>query len=100
LERHIKFSIFGLFIFLTSCYSEDFLKDELLSDTSIDFLYSSEEGISNAVVGLYSINREPYERDWFNGAIPLILTAKSDNEPRHLCDLAKLIGRVQDAEHL
>lgn len=78
MERHIKFSIFGLFIFLTSCYSEDFLKDELLSDTSIDFLYSSEEGISNAVVGLYSINREPYERDWFNGAIPLILTAKSD----------------------
>ncbi len=65
-------------MFLDGCYPDDFLKDELLSDTSVEFLYNSEEGISNAVVGLYSINREPYERDWFNGAIPLILTAKSD----------------------
>lgn len=63
---------------LGSCYPDDFLKDELLSDTSVEFLYNSEEGISNAIIGLYSINREPYERDWFNGAIPLILTAKSD----------------------
>ena len=23
-------------------------------------------------------SREPYQRDWFNGAIPLILQAKSD----------------------
>lgn len=65
-------------LFMNSCYPDDFLKDELLSETSVEFLYNSEEGIANAVVGLYSINREPYERDWFNGAIPLILTAKSD----------------------
>ena len=31
-----------------------------------------------AVVGLYSLNREPYQRDWFNGAIPMILQDKSD----------------------
>jgi len=74
----IKLFVFIIAVQLSSCYSDDFLKDELLSDTSIDFLYNSEEGISNAVVGLYSLNREPYERDWFNGAIPLILTAKSD----------------------
>ena len=34
--------------------------------------------LANAVVGLYSLNREPYQRDWFNGAIPMILQAKSD----------------------
>ena len=62
----------------TSCYQEDFLKDQLLSKNSVDFLYSSPDGIGNAVVGLYSLNREPYQRDWFNGAIPLILQAKSD----------------------
>jgi len=62
----------------TSCYQDDFLKDQLLSKNSVDFLYSSPDGIGNAVVGLYSLNREPYQRDWFNGAIPLILQAKSD----------------------
>lgn len=76
-----KFKFLLLFIglgFINSCYHEDFLKDELLSNNSVDFLYSSPEGIANAVVGLYSLNREPYQRDWFNGAIPLILQAKSD----------------------
>jgi len=63
---------------ITSCYKEDFLKDELLANNSVEFLYSSPQGIANAVVGLYALNREPYQRDWFNGAIPLILQAKSD----------------------
>ena len=65
-------------LFVSSCYQDDFLKDELLSNNSVDFLYSSSDGIANAVVGLYSLNREPYQRDWFNGAIPMILQAKSD----------------------
>jgi hypothetical protein len=63
---------------VTSCYQDDFLKDELLAKNSVEFLYSSPQGIGNAVVGLYALNREPYQRDWFNGAIPLILQAKSD----------------------
>jgi len=70
--------VFVVLGFTNSCYQEDFLKDELLSNNSVDFLYSSSEGIANAVVGLYALNREPYQRDWFNGAIPLILQAKSD----------------------
>ena len=74
-------SIFLLFISV-SC-NEDFLKDELLSDTSVDFLYSSPEGLANAVVGLYVLQRQPYEQStWqnasWNGMIPLVLTAKSD----------------------
>lgn len=79
MKTRLYFTFISSFFFLfVSCYKDDFLKDELLSNTSVDFLYNSEEGIANAVVGLYSINREPYERDWFNGAIPLVLTAKSD----------------------
>ena len=76
-QMRLIFFTFSL-LFTTSCYQEDFLKDELLSNNSVDFLYSSSDGIANAVVGLYSLNREPYQRDWFNGAIPLILQAKSD----------------------
>ncbi len=77
--KKIKIYISTLFlVLLSSCYQDDFLKDELLSNNSVDFLYSSSDGIANAVVGLYSLNREPYQRDWFNGAIPLILQAKSD----------------------
>jgi hypothetical protein len=65
-------------LFTSSCYDDDFLKDELLSSTSIDFLYSSSDGIANAVIGLYALNRERVEGDWENGAFPLILQAKSD----------------------
>ncbi|MCY4562311.1 MAG: RagB/SusD family nutrient uptake outer membrane protein [Flavobacteriaceae bacterium] len=68
--------------FFFAC-DEDFLKDELLSDTSVDFLYSSADGLANAVVGLYVLQRQPYEQSTFqnaswNGMIPLVLTAKSD----------------------
>jgi hypothetical protein len=77
LQMRLLFLTFSLF-FVSSCYQDDFLKDELLSNNSVDFLYSSSDGIANAVVGLYSLNREPYQRDWLNGAIPLILQAKSD----------------------
>src|SRR5690606_1545349 len=64
-------------ILFTSC-DKDFLKDELRSDTSVDFLYSTPEGLENAVVGLYALNRNIYQDQSLNGAFPLILQAKSD----------------------
>ncbi|GAA4268800.1 RagB/SusD family nutrient uptake outer membrane protein [Hyunsoonleella aestuarii] len=54
------------------------MKDELLSDTSVDFLYTTPEGLESAVVGLYTLNRQLYEDRSLNGAYPLILQAKSD----------------------
>ena len=65
-------------LFFTFSCSEDFLKDELLSDTSVDFLYSSAQGLEAAVVGLYTLNRQIYEDISLNGTVPLILQAKSD----------------------
>ncbi|MBO0343100.1 RagB/SusD family nutrient uptake outer membrane protein [Flagellimonas profundi] len=62
---------------LTSC-EKDLLEDELLSDTSVDFLYTTPEGLENAVVGLYTLNRNIYQDLSLNGTIPLILQAKSD----------------------
>ncbi|MFA9391164.1 MAG: RagB/SusD family nutrient uptake outer membrane protein [Prolixibacteraceae bacterium] len=70
-------ALFALLLFTFSC-SDDFLKDELLSDTSVDFLYSTPEGLESAVVGLYTLNRQIYEDLNLNGANPLILQAKSD----------------------
>jgi hypothetical protein len=70
-------SIFILALMFTSC-GDDFLKDELLSDISVDFLYSTPEGLESAVVGLYTLNRQIYEDNSLNGAYPLILQAKSD----------------------
>jgi hypothetical protein len=71
------FAILITLTLFTSC-EEDFLEDKLLSDTSVDFLYSSSEGLENAVVGLYTLNRRIYEDGRLNGTIPLILQAKSD----------------------
>lgn len=76
---NLKTSIITLFlgVIFTSC-GDDFLKDELLSDTSVDFLYSTPQGLESAVVGLYTLNRQLYEDNSLNGAYPLILQAKSD----------------------
>ncbi|MFT5386142.1 MAG: hypothetical protein ACI81W_003554, partial [Saprospiraceae bacterium] len=70
-------SILIIALMFTSC-SDDFLKDELLSDTSVEFLYSTPEGLESAIVGLYTLNRQIYEDNSLNGAFPLILQAKSD----------------------
>ncbi|MDF1697502.1 MAG: RagB/SusD family nutrient uptake outer membrane protein [Saprospiraceae bacterium] len=76
---HINKSIWVLvFAFFFSACGDDFLKDELLSDTSVEFLYSTPEGLENAVVGLYTLNRQIYEDNSLNGSFPLILQAKSD----------------------
>lgn len=64
-------------VLFSSC-GDNFLKDELLSDTSVDFLYSTPQGLESAVVGLYTLNRQLYEDNSLNGAYPLILQAKSD----------------------
>ncbi|HSI69441.1 MAG TPA: RagB/SusD family nutrient uptake outer membrane protein [Gillisia sp.] len=69
--------IFITILLFTSC-EKDFLDDKLLSDTSVEFLYSSPEGLESAVVGLYALNRTIYEDNRLNGTIPLILQAKSD----------------------
>ena len=74
-KKIISMMIFALIF--TSC-GDDFLKDELLSDTSVDFLYSTPQGLESAVVGLYTLNRQIYEDKNLNGSTPLILQAKSD----------------------
>lgn len=76
LMKSIPILIIAL-MFTSSC-GDDFLADELLSDTSVDFLYSTPQGLESAVVGLYTLNRQIYEDNSLNGAYPLILQAKSD----------------------
>ena len=57
-------------VMLCGSCEKDFLEDKLLSDTSVEFLYSSPEGLESAVVGLYSLNRTIYEDNRLNGTIP------------------------------
>ena len=64
-------ALVAMFLFI-SC--EEYLEDELLSDTSVDFLYSSPESLEKAVVGLYSLNRNRYNSSF----TVQILQAKSD----------------------
>lgn len=71
------YTILGCVLLFTSC-QEDFLEDKLLSNTSVDFLYSTPQGLESAVVGLYSLNRNLYEDLSLNGTYPLIPQAKSD----------------------
>ncbi|MDY7394708.1 RagB/SusD family nutrient uptake outer membrane protein [Aureibaculum sp. 2210JD6-5] len=68
--------VVGLVVLTTSC--EDYLKDELLSDTSADFTYNTPEGLEAATVGLYSLNRALYEDGEWNSARAMTMIAKSD----------------------
>ncbi len=70
--------LFFLLPFLLLAGCEDYLEDELLSETSATFLYSSPEGLESAVVGLYNLNRALYEDDEWNYARALTIPAKSD----------------------
>src|SRR5690606_30630001 len=58
--------------------NDDFLKDELLSDTPVELLYSTPDALESAVAGLYSLNRQIYQYQQSNRTVPLILQAKSD----------------------
>ncbi|AWX44956.1 hypothetical protein HME9304_01962 [Flagellimonas maritima] len=67
----------ALFLFVaTAC--EKYLEDELLSETSADFIYSTPEGLESAVVGLYNLHRAIWTDAEWNSAIPMIPVAKSD----------------------
>ncbi|SDR87691.1 RagB/SusD family nutrient uptake outer membrane protein [Christiangramia echinicola] len=74
----IKNFVFAIFLLLgvTSC--EEYLEDELLSETSAEFLYSTPEGLESAVVGLYNLQRDIWTDSEWNSAIPMIPVAKSD----------------------
>ena len=73
----VSYLLVGIMMLTTSC-GEDFLKDELLSSTSVDFLYSSPEGLEIATVGLYTLNRQLHENKDWNGVLALIPDAKAD----------------------
>ncbi|MEW4923690.1 RagB/SusD family nutrient uptake outer membrane protein [Algibacter sp. 2305UL17-15] len=75
--RYATVFMFALFMTVSSC--EEYLQDELLSDISVDFLYSSQEGLENAVVGLYTINRDIYTKGPLeNDALALVPQARSE----------------------
>ncbi|CAH0999104.1 SusD-like protein [Neolewinella maritima] len=75
----LKFGPALLLLLLTAFSCQDFLEDELLSETSADFLYSTPEGLEGAVVGLYNLNRSYIERGAGNNDHrALIIQAKSD----------------------
>jgi len=73
--KYILATILTLCLF-SSC--KDYLQDELLSETSADFLYNTPAGITSAVTGLYNLNRQLYEDGEWNYARAVTLQAKSD----------------------
>jgi len=75
----VKKSLVLVFILMLTISCEDYLKDELLSDISVDFLYSTQEGMEAATVGLYTLNRDIYTNNTLeNNALALVPQAKSD----------------------
>ncbi|MGB7395362.1 MAG: RagB/SusD family nutrient uptake outer membrane protein, partial [Pricia sp.] len=75
----VKKGVVWLCLLMLSLGCEEYLEDELLSETSADFLYNTPQGLEDAVVGLYNLDRKIYENNQLeNSAIPLIPQAKSD----------------------
>lgn len=77
--KHFQKSWLAILLVFATLSCQDFLQDELLSETSVDFLYSSPEGLENAIVGLYNLNRSYLEQGTGNNDHrALIIQAKSD----------------------
>ena len=77
LKLNIIVAIISSLLLTISC--EDYLKDELLSETSVDFIYNTQEGIELATVGLYDLNRRLYQSGALtNSGLPLVPQAKTD----------------------
>ena len=68
--------LFSSLLTLPTC--ESYLEDELLSETSADYLYNTPAGLEDAVVGLYTLNRELHQDSEWNYARALTLPALSD----------------------
>ena len=57
---------------------EDFLDEESLTDVSLDFVYTTEEGLNSALVGLYHLNRLHHNNTSSNSFRTLVMPVKSD----------------------
>ena len=68
----------GTMLLFGASACQDYLEDELLSETSAEFLYTTQEGLESAVVGLYNLHRDIWTDAEWNSGIPLIPIAKSD----------------------
>ncbi|MFC4723210.1 RagB/SusD family nutrient uptake outer membrane protein [Geojedonia litorea] len=77
LRLNIKVALVCLLLSIFSC--ENYLQDELLSETSVDFIYNTPEGLELATVGLYDLNRRLYQSNALsNSGLPLVPQAKTD----------------------
>ncbi|QTD38654.1 RagB/SusD family nutrient uptake outer membrane protein [Polaribacter batillariae] len=77
LKTSIK--IVAVTVLLISFSCKNYLQDELLSDTSADFIYNTPEGLELATIGLYNLNRSLYQNGALrNSGLPLVPQAKSD----------------------
>lgn len=77
-------------LWLPSC--DSYLDNELRSDTSVEFLYETEEGLESAVVGLYNLRRGLYGDPINESMMALIMQFRSDLAiPR--AGAGSLIGR-------
>lgn len=90
--NRVSYLLVGVLLLTTSC-GDDFLKDELLSNTSVDFLYTSPEGLEIATTGLYTLNRQLHENQEWNGVLPLIPVAKADLSMAYEGEIS-LFGRL------
>jgi len=49
-----------LVVFLSSFGCIDYLREEPLTDISIEYLYNTPDGLKAGIAGLYSLNRDIY----------------------------------------
>ncbi len=68
--------LFLMFIIPFGC--SDFLEEEALTDVSLDFVYTTPEGLEAALVGLYTVNRALHNSNSGDSQRTIVLPAKSD----------------------
>ena len=72
------FTIFILISLIISSCSKDFLDETAYTDVTLDFIYTTPEGLDAAMVSLYNIHRSFISNNQHNSYRALVLPVKSD----------------------
>ena len=72
------FTIFILISLIISSCSKDFLDETAYTDVTLDFIYTTPEGLDAAMVSLYNVHRSFISNNQHNSYRALVLPVKSD----------------------
>ncbi len=76
--KKLKLIILNIFLLINFSCGKDFLDETAYTDVTLDYIYTTPEGLNAALVGLYQVHRSLYNSNFGESQRAIIMAAKSD----------------------